>query len=301
MAFELRVVFTGLCMYVRHPTDPKRLAVLFPDGRQAKPLKDGSIGRQHVGYVQMNMANIDASLPYGQDEDPDYAIVHQLDDEVIDFGLDDDGQSIDFGQLFVPQMTLTPAGPGTPFIPGIARDVQLLPGLFGAQPSESLLSRTIVPNGTIVGSVEPAFWNFSKALSDPADPPYANQAFANHILWKRQVNTNDLTLRLTSFDGGRTVSLTLKPVLNGEGDSVVCLRVANLCSQNPLEWEDFENPPFLPDDVDFKWMYELVESTTGQTITTRLNGQSLPIPQVGTLTGAGVRDCSGAQIQSDFT
>src|SRR4051812_37492518 len=59
MSFTLEVEFSGLCLFVLHPDEP-RVAVLMPDARKstANPVHvDGTRGIPHVGYTRFDLAN----------------------------------------------------------------------------------------------------------------------------------------------------------------------------------------------------------------------------------------------------
>src|SRR5687767_8321450 len=91
MSFTLHVEFSGLCLYVRHATDPGRIAVLMPDARSSSNLSgmhvDGTRAVPHVGYVRVDAANLPERLPHATmpSKDPRYELIHRLEGEVLKF------------------------------------------------------------------------------------------------------------------------------------------------------------------------------------------------------------------------
>ncbi|MBW3629546.1 MAG: hypothetical protein KY464_09630, partial [Gemmatimonadetes bacterium] len=62
MSFELRVKFSGLCLFLVH-SDTKRVAVVMPDCRRNGPNPpdqhlDGEPAEPHVGYLRFDLANL---------------------------------------------------------------------------------------------------------------------------------------------------------------------------------------------------------------------------------------------------
>ena len=290
MSFELQVEFVGVCLNVVHP-DTKRVAVLLPDARSRGPYVDGRTAEPHVGYLRYDAAFIDALVPLGNLDDPRTAIVHQLDHEAIDLGLTDDKTAIDTRQLYAPQLEWTDGQKGA------ARDVELRPGLFGSTP-ENLLARIILTNGAFTATSDAATWSFSQALRKSGEQ--FDATITHKEVWKRTLDGNGpFRVGVAKFDGSSSRTIELHPRMTSSGLSVIRLKVANLCAGDPLEWEPFPDPVAPAVDTDFKWVYNLLHSTTTEDLAARLGGSSLPAPrrQHG---GASVRNCPGAQINWTF-
>jgi hypothetical protein len=285
MAFELRVTFTGLCLYLAHP-DGTKAAVLLPDARKttAEPLHaDGTRGEFHAGYLRFDLAHLDARFPAaGEDEVPAYEAVHRLNRQVIDFGL---------GGAAAPQDVQL----ALPDFGAFAPALRPLPGLFSATPPDALLSRLVLDGGTITGLPEDA-WTLPATLN-PTGQPYDGQ-FASLITWTRQVEGDGLTLTLSGFDGGGAVRIPLTPV-DTEGGRVIALKVANLCDKNVLEWPELGVRTVDQDDVDFKWLYRLLTPPEGS-YGDLLNGSAYPIPHLQPTQSFGVEDCMGGKIEVVF-
>jgi hypothetical protein len=100
-------------------------------------------------------------------------------------------------------------------------------------------------------------------------------------------------LSIKDFAGSLNQRLKLIPVplaaLGGQPGVVV--KFANLCTRNSMQWSELPTHT-TSEDLDFKWMYRLLESTTGGTIEQRIKatGKALPHPildDVSTLSDQG--------------
>lgn len=289
MSFELRVEFSGLCLYLVH-SDGKQVGVVMPDCRKttADPIHDDdTVGEYHVGYVRADLANVVDGVPAGDERDgPKYELIHRFDRQVLDFGLDVGGD-----------ITMT-TSPDVPSFDGFAPDLDPLPGLFSPTPPKTLLMRTVLRGGSLTGNSEGKGWKFARLLN-PKAPQYSGD-FASYVRWHRWVDAEHLTLRVTDFAGAVRTELKLRPVETADGKKVVSLKVANLCANNPLEWEGLNLRAVTGDDVDFKWLYRLL-SPKAQSYPDVLLGAPLPIPQrlvKGDATGA--QDCMGGMKALDF-
>ena len=290
MSFELQVEFVGVCLNVVH-RDTKRVAVLIPDARNRGPYVDGRTAEPHVGYLRYDAAFVDGSIPLGDLDDPTTAIVHQLSGEVIDLGLSDDGTGIDTQQLFAPQLECTNDWPGA------ARDVELIPGLFSTTPPKELLARCVLTNGGFSAAPDNANWKFSAVLRKKGEK--YEPTITHKVVWSRTLrNATKLTLGLSTFNGSSRRTIDLQPRTTSGNVDVIRIKIANLCSGNPLEWDPLNEPLPVDLDTDFKWVYNLLRSTT-EPLKDRLGGSSLPVPhrQKG---GVSVRNCPGAQINGTF-
>jgi len=306
MAFTLSVQFTGLCLHVINPDRPNEAAVLLPDARFRNKVQshvDGTPAVPHVGYLRVDLANVALSnaaarFPRGElpAEDPDdddgpfLEIIYRFRRQTMDFGLPPNDDPID-------------AAPGVPDLTHIAPPLQLLPDLFKGSVASPLLLRTLVQGGTLKPTADTSFfetWSVDGRLNT-ASPTAIIKKFSGDVTWIRPVDGDDLTITLTNFDGSNPLILPLKPVDTPVG-KVIMLKVANLCADNPLEWNDFQLRMPDSEDSDFKWCYKLTqppgkwEELLGDFV--------LPAPRVmsrpGSLRGGGIRDCFGAQMTSAF-
>jgi hypothetical protein len=178
-----------------------------------------------------------------------------------------------------------------------APTLQPIPGLFSATPPSALLMRTVLDGGTLEASPEGSSWGFDKELH-PTGAPYGGQ-FASFCTWKRQVDAECLTIKLAPFDGAAPVEIELQPQSTPTGDAIM-LKIVNLCAENPLEWNDLDQRLVKGDDVDFKWLYRLLQPS-GATYANLLRGGQFPVPERrGKQAFGALQDCMGGRISSAF-
>jgi hypothetical protein len=308
----LRVEFSGLCFYMihdpeRNTADPedrnrgmaKKFAILMPDARKTRhPVHaDGYAGDPHVGYVRFDLANLDlgdTGVAPGIVEDdvgrPRNEIIHRFDGEVLDFGLGD-------GQVDVKYDL------GLPSFNKFADTLRPIDRLFDAAPPSDLLMRTVLSDGEISATGSGKIWALRDKLNGkPNADPYANQ-FAGYSVWNRTLQDPRLTVTIRKFDGTAVARIPLKAVpvrgLDGDVKSMITIKVANLCSDNPLEWrDDFAVRTVDKEDKDFKWLYRLMEPQKAlRTDYATLLGQSqLPYPEQLGVQAFGDEDCIGGSF-----
>lgn len=289
MPFDLEIEFSGLCLYVVHP-DGNQVAVLMPDARyryNAEPFHlDSTDAVSHVGYLQANAADLGINLPGGEDGGaPRYELVHRFDRQAVDF----DGA---FGTAPLTNELKFPVF--DEFAPGL----QLIPGLFSNDPPPQLLMRLVLTGGTFESNLEEPLWEFSNLLSPGATETYGGQ-FASFAVWKRQVDANQVNLRITDFAGNVQATLPLAPSTPG---GKVSLKMSNLCSDNPLEWLDLPIRKVTGPDNDFRWLYRLLQPAGGGDfgdIVSETVSYPIPVP-AGTLGEVGADDCMGGSLTSPF-
>jgi hypothetical protein len=234
------------------------VGIVLPDARVHKwreilHHEDKSVARPHVGYLRFDLANLGVAVPAGPRpsddlpiDDPQYEVVHLFNFEELDFGLEDD-QPLDIPQLIVAEVEKFATG----LVPR--------PGLFGSAPPEQLLMRTVLRGGTYESPGDRVNWMFERTLDPNRTTPYVDR-FAGNALWTREVNADQLTLRLRGFTSGQETSITLRP----GPDGFIRLKIANLCTENPMEWEELgiRDVPRTHVDDDFKWFYKLLQHPT---------------------------------------
>jgi hypothetical protein len=338
MSFTLEVDFSGLCMYVVNPDTGKvtvlmpdcRMRTHTADVFHA----DGQRAVHHVGYVRINLADLGVPLtltPPAVTSDaagePRYELVHRFDRQVLHFveaaapaPLAGSGTTAAAPVVDTEATTPDPvvhtdvtttdpmvhaAAAATPvvhtgmsipdfgkFAPGLVP----IDGLFTNDPPDILLMRSELDGGTLDGrslTNDPPTWVFSQFLN-PGGEPYGGE-FASYLTWRRPCEGNTLTLRITDFAGAPEAEFTLGPVPEG---GTLHLDVANLCSNNPLEWSDLKTRKVLGNDEDFKWLYRLLKPAAGGTFADILLNTPLPHPaRVPGLAGeTGDDDCMGATM-----
>lgn len=274
MAFHLEVEFTGLCLYAptRHGNNVTSVRVYLPDCRRGavnSVHSDAQKGEPHVGYLRANLANIvGAAVNAGHVgnslDGPRFEVVYQFNRQQLEFVIDDDNPGqINYEPLGVPNFQ-TILGAFNP-----------LPGLDSNDPPKPLLFRTTLRGGTIRGRRGNGNWRIPNSVGNAN---YGGQ-FSEVITWKCDVE-DSLVLKLTNFDGATNPQLIN---LTAEEGETVYLKIANLCSLNPLEWSALTIHVERQQDRDFKWLYRL------------LQGQNpLRVPELAPgFQAFGVEDCLG--------
>lgn len=287
MSFELRIEFSGLCLFVVN-RDRTRVGVVMPDAREKPNITtmrhvDGTVAVPHAGYLRFDLGDVQASIPSATatSDGPRYEIVHRFDREALDLGLGHEQSKVGVDELLFPNFK------------AIEDRLTILPGLFSETPPEQLLMRTVLTGGSFTSHSWGSNWTFP-TVGTASGAPYQGQ-FANYAVWTRTINQDALTLTLAPFKKGTPTTLQLKPK-NG----VLQLKVANLCAENPLEWCELKIRTIAGDeDLDFKWLYHLMKNP--ELAPPGLNDE-LPVPVLDRTSGvAGEdRDCTGGMIDGDI-
>jgi hypothetical protein len=256
MSFDLEVTFAGLCAFVPAPNN-RRVTVLLPDARRDKgqPLhSDGTEGVPHVGYIRFDLSNLVDDIPTDGHNGPTYEVVHRLDREDIDFNLPPAGAVRVALQL--------------PKTEEFAPNLEVRPELMKGSDNR-LLARIILRGGKLTASA--GITEFVFPLQFAPDRPNHRGRFAGFATWKRALDADDLTINI-----GAHAPIQLKP-RNGK----IVVKIANLCSINPLEWDDLEtrSGESVDRDVDFKWLYSLLQPKNRVQFSDLLHGISLPVPE----------------------
>ena len=297
---EVRVVFSGIVLTVLHP-ETQESAVLMPDcregirdGRSSLVLEDGTTGSPHVGYLRFNLANLDGvgnQFPRGDDANgPSFEVVHRLRREELVFDVAPE-------EWDTASAKRTCSGAPSASFNEIAPGLLPKPDAFESQPGRDVLFRTLLLGGTLEGVSLGRQWVFpSTLLSDErrrCRERYRG-AFANSEFWIRDLDREDLPMRLVSLDGQGETRIRLLP----DENNVITIKLANLCSHDVLEWPEFKPLP-ADEDLDFKWYYRLLALNP-----TSLVGSELPHPRADdstVISPAGEDTCGKASVVAPFT
>jgi len=299
MPFELKVNFTGLCLYVVDSAN-KQVGVLMPDCRlleEADPREhlDGTFAEPHVGYIRMNLADFMPGIPAAGNvtsyrQGPEYEVVHRFDRQLLSFVGD-----------FVPEPLTTPLFDVPDFSAFAPGKLHLIDKLFTDYPPEALLMRTVVDGGTLTATKTNEEWMIPRRF-DRTIPPHLRH-FASVVKWRRQVKGDHVKVRISDFKGNLQAEFPLKPP---DGIAPVSLKIANLCATNPLEWSEMDPRKVRGPDLDFKWLYHLLDPDKSTKYPDPLRYRSvltdeeLPVPYpIGQLS-SGSDDCMPGQIGGTF-
>jgi hypothetical protein len=321
MAFRLRILTTGLCLHAIRSTG--EIAVLMPDARfKGKNTVgthiDGTPTAPHAGHLLVDLAHLVpgfASRPNDpcarDDNGPLFEVLYRLDCEALRFSL---GDPKEVGVRDVDTVRLPNA---SDFAPPLRLRGDVLDEGAPRPADGMLLFRTWLRGGYAAHCPpdDPAapreYWSIDGRLKAPGAPPFVDR-FAGGIMWTRDVTDEEiegndkslLTLTLDRFDKTRTITVPLRPV-DVDGRPTITLKLANLCAENPLEWEELRIRGVLLEDSDFKWMYRLLEPPNGfDKWGDFLQGQVLPAPRMQSQPKTGMEfitnppgDCSPMLIR----
>ena len=260
--FELQVKLTGICLF-GVGKKAQSIIVVMPDTRFKRdaagtelPMThlDGTEAVPHVGYLRFNLANLVPNVsPTNVTAAPPYEVVHRFDREELVFEIGADGDDITkHEQILLPNFDK------------FAPDLVPIPHVFDTDgpPPPELLMRTVLTGGNIGSVAEGEEW-----ILDGNVLPNGRKVrghFDGDILWRRRVRGDRLTLTIKPFDTTvAPVSITLRPISIGGPVPIIPLKIANLCSTNPMEWDELELRRVREDDVDFKWFYRLLQRKSG--------------------------------------
>jgi hypothetical protein len=289
VSFELRIEFSGLCLFIVN-ADRTRVGVVMPDARERPNIAtmrhvDNTVAVPHAGYLRFDLRDLQPGVPDipggTANNGPRYEVVHRFDAEAIDLGLGREQTKVGIDELLFPHFK------------SIDGRLDLLPGLFGDAPPEQLLMRTVLTGGTFTSHSCGSNWTFP-TIDTSTGTPYQGQ-FANYVVWTRTMGGDSLTLTVAPFKKGEPTTLRLKP-RNG----LLQLKIANLCAENPLEWRELKLRTVSSDeDLDFKWLYRLMKNP--EMVTPGLNDE-LPVPVLDRTSGVANKDwdCTGGMTDGDI-
>lgn len=280
--FTLEVTFTGLNLFVVHE-DGKQVAVVQPDARlpdesQGREVEmrheDNSEGVPHVGYLSFDLAYLGIGIP--AEDPPRGEGVYLFNRQTLNFNLGNDPLDV--------------IAPPLPEFDEFAKTLMVRPDVFGVAPAEPPVMRAMLSGGKLSGSDGDAEFIMPQVLNDPVGAEYKGN-FAGDVTWSRTVSADGLRLTLHALAGAQQAEISLRPV-----NEFIRLKIANLCADNPLEWDGFEVDDIARDDEDFKWLYRLLRLPSG-TYWDKLLGSPFPIPRYVPEGSVGVENCIGGIIR----
>jgi len=318
--FELRVEFAGLCLYVDHRSAksgtavPGDVTILMPDARKTvDPVHaDGARGDAHTGYIRFDLANVLAALSVQNAKQPEAfaaagevdegtgsppnEVIHRFDFELLDFGLAPASAKAAgrlVGDIKVPRFD------------DFTDEISPIAEALTEKPAEpAFLMRTTISGGRMDAQPSGKTWGFSPVLKYQRNGGYSGN-FAGFVVWTRELDEdafpNGLVVRIRKIDGSGETAIPLKPVtMRGTDDSApkqrITIKVANLCADNPLEWNEFRLRNVVDRDIDFKWLYRLLKSDNATALQDRLENAELPFPREVSVQAYGDEDCMGGSI-----
>ena len=288
--FDLTIEFTGLCLYVTRSPD-RPVTVVLPDATatdlESNTHLDGLPAVPHVGYLRFDLGSLAAAgttaEPGNGTGAPPNEVVHRLSRETIDLSLPAAGGPA-FDTLSIPSFG------------DISGALEPDPAIFADSPPATVLARVDLRGGSVTTAKGNPTWTFKPEVGTP---PAAAQ-YGSYVWWSRTLEGDGLTITLTPFGSAEPTSVyRLTPVTErsaGEVRRVVRLKIANLCADNPLEWSELGQPAVVNEDLDFKWLYQLLRIRPGTTAPD-YSMTALPHPYTSEAKQGEVQDCFGAKIQ----
>ncbi|MEA2599217.1 MAG: hypothetical protein QOF89_209 [Acidobacteriota bacterium] len=283
--FTAQIVFTGICGIVpkkNYPAPPEAFCVVLPNAWKPEP--DLS-GMKTSKVDQVSRLRRHSPFVYFATQPRDILVNNRQDLEGLWF-------------LQGHRLLINPRFEGDPILPiwdgigGLASfDDIATPGF---QPQLSVKNAVNTPNISTVAAqvvlhhgklsslpLNPV-WVFESFLRRSVDPPVTKRL--NFQVTVTLENLTSLEIVQTDFTG----TPTGKSFTFSKGPAFVT--VANLCDENPLQWGKKPAPESMPDDDDFRWHYEIVDSPPD--LAAALDVFRCPIPRLTrSLTGGNGLNC----------
>jgi hypothetical protein len=209
--------------------------------------------------VRLDLRNLATRVTYDEPrrsvENPSYEVVHRFQDEELVLSVrHGDGRD---GQAGLPPHDEVGGEIGLPDLRKFAPVRKPIAGLENDPPPPGVLMRTRLVGGSFRTPREVLKWKIDGDLR--RDQKMTRPDLGGDVIWERTLRGAGLDVTLTRFDGKGTVRIPLIPVPPRKGAKPeIRLKVANLCG-NPLEWPELDVPREAVPDVDFKWLYRLLE------------------------------------------
>ena len=297
--FDFHISFTGACGYIFDPGQSKMMAVMI-NGVDAvaagKKALDGTPLKDHRGFIRFKLKHLlGPQHPHGESD-----VVVYLNRERVtfhptppnDFQITKDNRAKDVRNI--PAMKEAANGFGD-----IDETVLRPPG---NRPRGDILAQVIVDSGTVAAERlnELDNWSFVHGelvenfslkktipgginrFSTTAQPrPLTDQ------LGVTMNNLRELEIRITHLDTKKVKYLPLIPASSDRSGQrpFIDLTIANLCDDNPLQWESGMRSRSPKSDPDVKWLYHLCKNSAQ--LQAQLGSNELPIPTLSPDTGGG--------------
>lgn len=249
----LVVQFAGLMIHAPSVADVQAYSaetpvdgytVLVPEARSGKltynyPPRRGGKPCYHVPYIRFKLN--DAGLDAGSGADG----MIRLDRHHVEFDGLADGTGVDWSAVAQHTADLRKAVPGE----------EVDPAHFSDTPPKTLCARVSLDRGSFhkAGLGELGEFEFKTHLH--GEVTYKT-TLARYLDWHAPLAGNSVTITLTPIDGGEVKTVTLST-----DGSEISLRIANLCEDGFMDWDEFDDnlDPVVSDD-DFAWYYTMLSA-----------------------------------------
>ncbi|HEY9226784.1 MAG TPA: hypothetical protein VIP11_09070 [Gemmatimonadaceae bacterium] len=264
--FILELEFAGLALFVRR-TGNAGIRVLFPDARgvpgvtrRHRDKKASETAVPHAAYIRFNMHDLPAfaadSNRVVTDDTPSYEIVHRLQDETISFSVPGVGP-LETGSA------VTQTGLDIPDFSKFASELKVRPQLATGVSNDGIVGRLDLSGGEIESfNVSPELWRLAN-VHNGKHAAVPDSEYGGTIVWSSpQLNGDRVVVTLTPFAGGKPTQIELVANQTPGPTPRIRIKIANLCANNPLEWDELPPRLVAQDDLDFKWLYQMLEHRT---------------------------------------
>jgi len=270
MSFNLRIVFTGVCAFVRNADESKKakMCVVLPNGTGRKLLReeesaDGKSLRRHRGFLQFKVSQLGALASNQEPLPPDADAIWYLDRHRLTFLTSPTDRKrepfplVDTGISSIAKLDLI-----------VPKFSELDRAALGENPPNTVLAQVLLYEGVLTTNPQLRQWVFPPTLSGRVLNPNLSHEVILSIPGLDQVD-----VIASPFDGRPATRWAIA----GPDGSEVTITIANLCDDNPLRWETDErdrNP-----DEDFRWYYRLLAPAAQQDLSSDMRGLPFPVPQ----------------------
>lgn len=268
MAFKLRIVFTGLCAFVRNTDETKRarMCIVLPDGRGREVTRfresaDSQPLRRHFGFLQFKIHQLAALADSQEFLSKDTDAIWYLDHHRVTFlttPADRRRQPfpfVDTGINRIAKLDMI-----------VPKHSEIDPQALEDHPPATILAQVLLHEGVLSHNPLVHQWVFPPTLAGRVLNP-----FLSHEVILEVPDLEQVDVIATPFNGGEPARWSFF----GRDNEDVTLTLANLCDDNPLRWET--NGTRVVDD-DFRWYYRLLSAEAQQDLSAQLRGLPFPVP-----------------------
>jgi len=287
--FNLEIALTGVCTLVTDQpigNSPAKMHLVIVDGweNSRKPNRTGVDGEQlpcrHGAMVQFPLGNLPGAGSGGrprQGKGVWYPKRHSL---AFSFVEDSENR---------PELNAFKVHPELP--QHVADMTKIAPGfaslggsdVLDSNPHSDVLANALFERGTLSFTANEAeAWVFSSVLA--AEPVVVQGMAAEVILTLRRLSSMTLTASRLQSGGsprrgnpGREEPDQLTLVATRPNETVR-MTIAVGCEENPLLWEESQSQT-PPEDVDFRWHYEIFSPAEKVRLRDALGDAKLPVPR----------------------